>query len=228
MFAQIAGRYDLMNSLMSLRLHRRWRRRAVSLANLRPGDIALDVCCGTGDFALDLAQVVGHSGRVVGIDFCEPMLRLARTKADRRNATHIKLALGDALSLPLPSNSVRCATVGWGIRNVQDIPQAFREMTRVVEPGGSVICLDMAKPRNRLLAGMYNTLFYHALPIVGGLLSRKDAYTYLPNSVTNFPERDALADIMRGVGLMDVQVKDLAFGAICIHHGVKPCPTHST
>jgi demethylmenaquinone methyltransferase/2-methoxy-6-polyprenyl-1,4-benzoquinol methylase len=226
MFGQIAHRYDLMNSIISLRLHHRWRRLAVSYANPQPGEAVLDVCSGTGDLAIALAQAVGRHGQVIGIDFCLPMLELARRKASLKHSIcNVYLALGDALSLPLPSDHFACATVGWGIRNVPDINAAFREMTRVVRPGGRVVCLDMAKPKFKPMSLAYGFYFYKILPLLGGLFSRKEAYSYLPNSVTNFPDREELAERMRDAGLTDIHVVDLAWGAVCIHWGVKPCPT---
>lgn len=223
MFARIAPRYDLLNSLLSLRIHHYWREVAARAAHLRPGDRALDVCTGTADLAIRLAQEVGAGGCVVGLDFCQPMLQLGFTKV-RRNALSetIALVLGDALSLPFAANSFQAVTVAFGIRNVTDIRKAFGEMWRVLKPGGRAVCLEFSHPRWKAFRAIYNLYFHHLLPVIGGLLSHRDAYTYLPTSVRDFPEREQLAQIMREAGFVDVTWRELTFGIVCIHSGVKP------
>lgn len=223
MFARVAPRYDLLNSLLSLRIHHHWREAATREARLRPGDTALDVCTGTADLALRLAREVGSSGMVVGVDFCEPMLQLGLKKA-RRHSHHrqITLVLGDALQLPFASSSFEAVTVAFGIRNVVDIRKAFAEMWRVLKPGGRLVCLEFSLPRRQPFRSMYTLYFHRLLPCIGGLLSHKDAYTYLPSSVRYFPERENLAQILRQAGFVEVAWRELTFGIVCIHFGVKP------
>lgn len=223
MFARIARRYDLLNSLLSLRIHHYWRDVAVRMLHLQPGDSALDVCTGTADLAIRMAREVRNDGQVVGIDFCEPMLRLGRRKIQHTaGIERIHLVLGDALRLPFASDTFDGVGVAFGIRNVVDIRQAFTEMWRVLKPGGRVVCLEFSHPRQRFFRQLYGFYFHRLLPWIGGMLSHRDAYTYLPESVRYFPEREQLAQIMREVGFVQVTWRELTVGIVCIHCGVKP------
>lgn len=221
LFDAIAPRYDLLNSLLSLRLHHAWRRTAARAARLEPGDTALDLCTGTGDFAAQLARYVGPTGRVVGGDFSLPMLRLGARKT-RHSSGVVQMTLADAQRLPYPENRFDAVTIGFGIRNVADREQGIREMARVVRPGGRVVILEFNQPQNRLFAALYRGYSFTILPWLGGLISgRRSAYEYLPSSVAAFPSREALAEMMRRAGLDDIRVTDLTFGAVAIHVGVK-------
>lgn len=217
MFAEIAPTYDLLNGLMSLSLHHRWRAFAVRKLNLKAGDKALDVCCGTGDFMAPLRQAVGSQGFVAGIDFCLPMLEVAHSRK-QINA----LGLGDACQLPIRSESFNGVSVGWGIRNVPDIDAAHRELVRVLKPGGRFVSLDMARPRNGLLRALSEFAFHVLVPRLGSLFGKTSAYTYLPKSTQSFWTREQLAESMRSAGLVDVAFKDLMLGNICVHWGSKP------
>jgi demethylmenaquinone methyltransferase/2-methoxy-6-polyprenyl-1,4-benzoquinol methylase len=219
MFADIAPSYDRLNAWMSLFLHRRWRARAVRMLDLRPGDRALDVCCGTGDFLAPLRAAVGPEGVVAGIDFCAPMLAQARTKSPAG------LALGDACHLPVAGDAFDAVTVGWGIRNVPDIDQAHREIARVLRPGGRFVSIDMARPRNPLVRAVSELLFRTLVPRLGALFGKTQAYTYLPKSTERFWSREQLAASMERAGLTDVRMTDLFLGNLCIHYGRKPTPT---
>ena len=221
MFAGIAHRYDLLNSVLSFNRHKSWRRHAVRLARLCPGDTALDICTGTGDFALDLYRVVGPTGTVVASDFCAPMVRLGKEKTDRASDHRIGMMIGDALRLPYRSDLFDAVTVGFGIRNVADTQQAFVEMARVAKPGGRVVCLEFNRPPNPLLRAVIAFYERSVLPTIGGLLSRREAYTYLQASIQRFHSREELTQIMENAGLTDVCVYDLNFGSVCIHLGTK-------
>lgn len=212
MFGDIASTYDLMNSLMTLRLHRRWRERAVRTLDLKNGDRALDVCCGTGDFLIPLRQAVGESGRVVGVDFCAPMLELAHTKPGHA-AT---LSLGDACALPVASRQFDALTVGWGLRNVPDLRAALGEAARVLKPGGRFASLDMATPRG-ILAPITKFVFTHFVPLLGRLFGKAEAYQYLPESTQTFVTREELCDALRQAGFTDVRFQDLFFGTVVLH-----------
>src|SRR5581483_6734955 len=177
LFAQISPTYDLMNSAMSLRLHRRWRNLAVSMLGLSPGDRVLDVCCGTGDFAIPLRKAVKESGQILGIDFCAPMLQIAYKKR-----VPMRLALADACRIPLRSESVDGVTVGWGLRNVADYESALREIYRVLKPGGKFVSLDMAVPRSRFSRSLRAAVFKTVIPVLAGVFGRRREYQYLPNS----------------------------------------------
>lgn len=223
MFAEIAPSYDLLNGLMSLSLHRRWRTYAVSLLDLQPGDRALDVCCGTGDFLFPLRQKVGAEGLVVGVDFCRPMLERAAEKiapGGWRGGTSV----GDACQLPITGATFDAVTVGWGIRNVPDIDAAHQEVVRVLRPGGRFISLDMARPKVRLIRAFSEFLFHNVVPRLGALFGKTQAYTYLPKSTERFWTREQLAASMERAGLVDIRYRDLMFGNICIHFGRKPVP----
>lgn len=217
MFAEIAGSYDRVNSLMSLFLHHRWRSAAVKMLQLRDGDSALDLCCGTGDFFAPLRSAVGPTGQVFGVDFCEPMLRQAQQKF-----RPTPLSLGDAGQLPLRPETVNGVTVGWGIRNLPDIDQGHREIFRVLRPGGRFASIDMAFPRNPIIRWFSVKVCGVALPRLGALIGHSRAYTYLPKSVATFPSRELLAASMERAGFVDILTKDLFFGNICIHFGRKP------
>jgi demethylmenaquinone methyltransferase/2-methoxy-6-polyprenyl-1,4-benzoquinol methylase len=217
MFAEIAPTYDLINSLMSLRLHHRWRAFAVRQLRLKAGDSVLDVCCGTGDFMLPLRKAVGQAGRVFGIDFCLPMLKLAQSK-------HVpgEIGLGDACQLPVQADSLDGVSVGWGIRNVPDIDQAHCELLRILKKGGRFVSLDMAQPRNALIRAASRFTCDTFLPRLGSMFGKTDAYTYLPKSTQAFMKREELKHSMERAGFVDVGYKDLFFGNVCVHWGTKP------
>lgn len=217
LFAGIADRYDLLNSIMSLSRHRRWRVQAVSMLQLKEGDVALDVCSGTGDFLAPLRNSVGKQGIVAGIDFCLPMLQKAREKR-----VPGALLQGDASSLPVRNQIADAVTVGWGIRNVPDIDGAHREIVRALKPGGRFVSLDMAIPRNGFLRFGSNIVCGKILPLLGSLFGAKRAYTYLPKSTQSFASREELAESMKRAGLAEIGWKDFMFGNICMHWGKKP------
>jgi len=218
MFDDIAGTYDLVNSLMSAGLHHRWRELGVVVAQVGPEDAALDVCCGTGDFAFALRRAVGSAGRVVGLDFSAEMLSVAREKCGR-NQLWVDFVRGDLLDLPFADGEFDACTVGFGIRNVPDIARAFAEMRRVVRPDGRVVCLEITRPGIIGFKQFYNLWFDGAVPLLGRLAARRGfAYSYLPASVRRFPDPDTLRDIMAGAGLVNPRYEILAGGIIALHH----------
>lgn len=224
MFTGIAPSYDRLNRLMSLGLDRQWRRRAVALARLRPGDRALDVATGTGDLAFALWRRVGPDGEVVGTDFSEGMLRLADEKARRAGvADRVTFLWADALDLPFGDGEFDAATVGFAGRNVTDLHRFFSEMRRVVRPGGRVVHLELSKPTLPVFRTLYRWYFYHLVPLIeGGIAGARSAYTYLPNSLTVFPSVEELAGVMRAAGLARVEYYPLMLGTVTIHVGVVP------
>lgn len=218
MFDRIAGSYDLLNSLMSAGLHHRWRDLGVLLSGVKAGGRALDVCCGTGDFAFALKRVVGPEGRVVGLDFSAEMLEVAREKSGR-NQLYVEFVEGDVLSLPFADGLFDACTVGFGIRNVPDVPRAFAEMRRVCRPGGRVVCLEITQPQLIGFKQFYNLWFDRAVPLLGRVTSGDtDAYSYLPASVRRFADPDTLRGIMAEVGLVNPRYEVLAGGIITLHH----------
>jgi demethylmenaquinone methyltransferase / 2-methoxy-6-polyprenyl-1,4-benzoquinol methylase len=213
MFDRIAGVYDLMNGVMTAGMHHRWRSRAVDLARVGPGSSALDVATGTGDLAVELAS---RGADVVGMDFSEEMLQIARRKAPR-----IQFAAGDAQALQYDSASFHAATVGFGARNFGDLRLGLSEMARVVKPGGRVVVLETTTPTKPPLSTFFSLWFDRIVPALGKLAGDPDAYEYLPASVKRFPDGRGLAAIMADVGLVDVGWILTAGGIIAIHHGTK-------
>jgi demethylmenaquinone methyltransferase/2-methoxy-6-polyprenyl-1,4-benzoquinol methylase len=219
MFDRIAGRYELLNTVMTAGLHRLWNRKAVRATGLQPGDSALDLACGTGSLTRDLAKRVGPEGYVLGIDFSREMLRAA----EARPAPNIEYRLGDATSLEsVPSGAFDAATIAYGARNIPDLDALFSEMARCVRQGGVAVCLEIARPTNRAFAAFYGLWFDKIVPRLGARISGDAwAYSYLPESVKEFVAPDELSDIIERNGLQDVTWQRLAGGIITIHRGTK-------
>ncbi len=221
MFDRVARRYDALNSVMTAGLHHRWRRRAADRAELAPGESALDVCCGTGDLALELAGRVAPSGHVVGCDFSEPMLDLAREKAARRGGEGVRFEWADALALPYDGERFDAVTVGFGVRNLADLDRGLAEMSRVLKPGGRLVVLEITTPTRPPLSTFYSLWFDRVVPLLGAFSGDPEAYSYLPESVRNFPSPRRLAEKMDRAGLERISYTVLAGGIIAIHSGVK-------
>ena len=217
MFGDIAPTYDLLNSLMTFRLHHRWRAEAVRAINLRPGDSALDLCTGTGDFLPQLRKAVGESGTVVGLDFCQPMLATAREKF----GASYHLGVGDACRLPVAGSCFDAVTVGWGLRNVPDVEAVLSESARVLKPGGRFVTLDAARPRTKIVGKASEFVFHRCVPLLGRLFGKAEAYSYLPESTARFIGREDLKSALEAAGFADVQHRDFFFGNICMHWGTK-------
>jgi demethylmenaquinone methyltransferase / 2-methoxy-6-polyprenyl-1,4-benzoquinol methylase len=223
MFDRIAGLYDRMNSVMTAGMHHRWRRRAVELAQVPPGGVALDVATGTGDLAFALAERVGPEGNVIGTDFSARMLERARAKAaaaPRRAAQGVRFEPANALELPYPDGRFDAATVGFGARNFADLEQGLAEMARVVKPGGRVVVLEITTPRRPPLSYFFELWFDRLVPALGRLAGDAAAYSYLPSSVRRFPGPEALAEVMCRAGMRDVSYVLTAGGIIALHVGV--------
>jgi demethylmenaquinone methyltransferase/2-methoxy-6-polyprenyl-1,4-benzoquinol methylase len=220
MFDRVAGRYDALNSVMTAGLHHRWRQRAADRAELHAGDSALDVCCGTGDLALELARRVAPDGHVIGCDFSEPMLDLAREKANAREATAVRFEWADALSLPYDAGRFDAVTVGFGVRNLADLDRGLRELGRVLRPGGRLVVLEITQPIRPPLSTFYSLWFERIVPLLGSFSDDVEAYSYLPESVRSFPGPRRLAELMDSAGLEQIRWTVLAGGIIAIHSGV--------
>jgi demethylmenaquinone methyltransferase/2-methoxy-6-polyprenyl-1,4-benzoquinol methylase len=217
MFDRIARVYDLMNSVMTAGMHHRWRERAVDISELGSGDRALDVATGTGDLAIALERRVGPAGEVIGSDFSEQMLELAR----RKSAT-IKFEWGNALDLPYDSESFDAVTVGFGVRNFSDLAAGLAELARVTRPGGRVVILEMTTPERPPLSWFFRIWFDRVVPMLGRVAGDPEAYSYLPSSVERFPGPRALGGELAAAGLEDVRWVLTAGGIITIHSGRKP------
>jgi demethylmenaquinone methyltransferase/2-methoxy-6-polyprenyl-1,4-benzoquinol methylase len=207
MFDRIAPVYDVMNHTMTAGLDRRWRRLTAE-AVVRPGDAVLDACCGTGDLAIAAARA---GGRVIGLDFSEPMLERAR-----RKAPELEWVRGDLLELPFGDGSFDAATVGFGVRNVDDLQGALTELRRVLGPDGRLGILEITRPRGPL-APFYRLWFDGVVPLLGKLLPGGSAYTYLPASVRRFPGPAELAKMIEAAGFRDVRVRLFAGGIVALH-----------
>ncbi|MDO8586386.1 MAG: ubiquinone/menaquinone biosynthesis methyltransferase [Armatimonadota bacterium] len=222
LFASIAARYDLLNSVISFNRHKSWRRFAVKAAGLAPGNMALDVAAGTGDFSFELAGAVGGSGEVVALDLCPPMIEIGRRKAARRGAANVRWTVGNAADLPFRAETFDCAVIGFALRNVANVQRTIEEMTRVVKRGGRVISLEIIRPTSRLFRPLWAVYFNGLLPGIAGIFGgKREAYTYLPESVKRFYSRQELSQIMLDAGLTDVRVHALTMGVVCAHVGVK-------
>jgi len=224
LFAAIARRYDLINDLQSFGLHRLWKRRVVRLAQLKSGDRALDVCCGTGDIALALAR---NGAETTGLDFSQKMLEVA---AERNQAPdpkpqtpNPKFIQGDAQQLPFPDNSFDIVTVGYGLRNLTSWERGLEEMHRVAKPGARIIVLEFGKPANALWRAVYFTHLRLSVPLIGLLFAgNAQAYAYILESLKHYPAQLAVAEKMRGLKLTNVRVINLLGGAMAINYGERP------
>jgi demethylmenaquinone methyltransferase / 2-methoxy-6-polyprenyl-1,4-benzoquinol methylase len=225
MFDAIAPRYDLLNSILSGRLDRRWRVFASKCAALSPGDSALDVCSGTGDFAHELRKRVGATGTVTASDFSVGMLESGKAKFE---ADAVTVVQADAMDLPFCDSMFDASVVGFGLRNVAVPQQGLSEMCRVVKPGGRVVCLEFSHPQgtgimSKMFTRAFATFSKTVLPAVGGLISgRREAYSYLPESMARWKSRAEIREMMLRAGLSDIRVCDMTFGLVCVHVGVKP------
>lgn len=223
MFSDIAPKYDFFNDVISFGMHRNWKNFVVEKANLKEGDTALDLCTGTGDIAFKLAKKVGQTGKVVGGDFVQKMLDVANTRIEKENPEkNVTFQIADAMKLPFEDNTFDAVTVAYGLRNVQDIPTAMKEIQRVTKTGGRILSLDLGKPVIPVYRELYYFYFYKIMPLITSFFQgKKDAYSYLPNSLDEFPAQEGLVRIMKEIGLKDVTCYNFAGGATAIHYAVK-------
>lgn len=225
LFSAVARYYDFLNSLLSLRRDRSWRRETVKASHVEPTSKVLDVCTGTGELALAYADKIATEGFVIASDFCFEMLGIGDQKVERkRQDVNTSFLAADTLTLPFLDNTFDVVSVGFGIRNVADLEMGIREMTRVAAPGGRIVILEFTQPVNPLFRGLYYFYFTKILPFIGNRISgsEDDAYGYLPRSVMKFPDCDALKGVMEQCGLADVRFYRKTFGIVAIHVGKKP------
>ena len=224
MFGGIAGRYDFLNHLLSLGIDRYWRHRTVRLVPPNGPQPILDVCTGTGDLALAYDRAAGGRTAIIATDFSPEMLAIGQHKAKRAGADgRLTFLEADTQSLPLSSDQFQIVCVAFGLRNIADTNRGLAEMVRVTAPGGHVVVLEFSTPSRQPLKSIYGWYFRHVLPRIGRLFSREsgDAYEYLPQSVGEFPQGEAMCQRMRDAGLVDVRSYPLTFGVATLYVGVK-------
>ncbi|MSU60978.1 MAG: bifunctional demethylmenaquinone methyltransferase/2-methoxy-6-polyprenyl-1,4-benzoquinol methylase UbiE [Pedosphaera sp.] len=217
LFAAVAPRYDLINDLQSFGLHRVWKRRLVHMARVRPGDAALDLCCGTGDIAFALGA---RGANVVGLDFSAAMLEGAQKRSESN--ARVTFLRGDALQLPFPDNQFDIVTIGYGLRNLANFETALSEMLRVLKPGGRLLILDFGKPDNRLWRQCYFTYLRWIVPVFGRLFCGDSAtHAYILESLKHYPAQNGIAALMAEMNCEEVKILNLLGGLMSINHGVK-------
>ena len=223
LFARIASRYDLMNSLMTGGMHHRWKKRTARLTAQGLFGPALDIATGTGDLAYALARLAGVE-EAIGVDLLPEMITLANEKQKKLGTLRQpRFLLGDALSLPFTDDSFACATAGFSLRNMPDLPATIKEMARVVRPGGRITTLELTPMEPGLKASLFRLYFHRIVPLAGQVIAGdRSAYTYLPQSVDYFLQANRLAQLFEETGLVDVSYRKLGFGTVAIHQGSKP------
>lgn len=222
-FESIAPKYDLMNDIISFGRHKPWRKFTMRKMKVKPGATAIDLCCGTCDWTISLAEASG-TGQVVGLDFSQNMLDYGGRKIRQLGLDkQIQLVQGNAMSLPYEDNTFDYATIGFALRNVPDLVQVIEEMHRVVKPGGLVVSLELSKPTWEPFKSIYYFYFRRLLPLLGKLIAKRyEQYRWLPESLVSFPDHKELAAIFRRSGLEQVDVYPLAGGVAAVHIGMKP------
>ncbi|MBP9590627.1 MAG: bifunctional demethylmenaquinone methyltransferase/2-methoxy-6-polyprenyl-1,4-benzoquinol methylase UbiE [Steroidobacteraceae bacterium] len=222
-FESVAGKYDLMNDLMSAGVHRLWKRFALAQTGLRPGQAALDVAGGTGDLAAGMAGQVGERGQVVLSDINAAMLAVGRDRLlDRGLLRNVRFALANAERLPFAEESFDCVTIGFGLRNVTDKAAALASMRRVLRPGGRLLVLEFSKPVVPGLKPVYDAYSFNVLPWLGGKVAGdSDSYRYLAESIRQFPDQQTLLGMMRAAGLEDCRHYNLSGGIVALHKGFR-------
>jgi len=222
-FDSVAGKYDLMNDLMSAGVHRLWKRYTLSQTGLRPGQAALDVAGGTGDLAAGMARQVGERGLVVLSDINASMLEVGRNRLlDRGLMRNVRFAIANAESLPFEDESFDCVTIGFGLRNVTDKPAALASMRRVLRPGGRLLVLEFSKPVVPGLKPIYDVYSFSVLPWLGRRVAGdSDSYQYLAESIRRFPDQESLRTMMEQAGLEDCRYHNLTGGIVALHKGFR-------
>lgn len=222
-FTSIAGRYDTLNTVLSLNIDHYWRKKTIGICDLKKGQRVLDLCCGTGQMVYLEGLAVGKDTEVTGLDLTEEMLRIGKEKLQKSlPGYNYSLIRGDVQRLPFEDSSFDCITIAFGLRNVPDKIKALSEMYRVLKPGGKAVCLELSKPQVPVLKNLYDLYFNNVLPLIGYIGTRdKSAYKYLRDSVNNFMSKDKLKSAYDSVGYRETGFVSLTYGAAAIHYGVK-------
>lgn len=222
-FDSVAGKYDLMNDLMSMGIHRLWKKFTIELSGVRKGHQVLDIAGGTGDLTLQFSKLVGDEGQVILADINASMLKVGRDRLlDRGYGGNIRFVQANAEALPFPDNHFDVITIAFGLRNVTDKDKALRDMTRILKPGGRLLVLEFSKPTNPLVSKAYDFYSFAALPFMGKLVAGdSDSYRYLAESIRMHPDQDTLKSMMEQAGLGEVEYHNLTSGVVALHRGIK-------
>ncbi|MBM7675188.1 demethylmenaquinone methyltransferase/2-methoxy-6-polyprenyl-1,4-benzoquinol methylase [Gracilibacillus alcaliphilus] len=221
-FEKIYGNYDSMNTIISLSRHKKWRQDVMKRMEVEKGTKALDLCCGTGDWSFALAEAVGPTGEVTGLDFSKNMLSVAEQRLKESTKKNLTFIHGNAMDLPFEDDSFDYVTIGFGLRNLPDYLLALKEMYRVVKPGGHVVCLETSQPKNGLFRRGYYFYFEHIMPFFGRIFVKSyKEYVWLHESAREFPGREELKQLFEQAGLSNVHYKGYTGGTVAMHMGEK-------
>lgn len=222
-FQKIYRKYDAMNSLISFNRHKTWRRKANQIVSAEKGDHVIDVCCGTGDWTISLAEAVGPEGSVVGLDFSDNMLKIANSKKEASQLENVILVNGDAMSIPYEEGSFDRATIGFGLRNVPDYLTVLKEINRVLRPGGTLVCMETSQTKIPVYRQLYLFYFRIIMPLLGKLFAGSyKEYAWLNESASKFPDQETLTGLFVNAGFEQVSVNSLMGGIAAIHSARKP------
>jgi len=219
-FDEIAKIYDRFNDVITFGMHRYWKKFVVRKTGLHPGDHCLDLCCGTGDIAREVLRQYPLC-IVTGLDFSEEMLKIAESKNSKNSG--IQFLLGDAMKIPFPDENFDAVTIGFGLRNVQNLNRCLQEILRVLKPGGVMVCLDVGKVRLPVIAELNKFYFFRIVPLIGNwLMPRQEMFHYLPHSSLEYPNQELLKNLMLETGFQKAEIHDFVFGASTVHVAYKP------
>ena len=223
-FHSVASRYDLMNDLMYLGIHRLWKRATLEMSALRKGQSVLDIAGGTGDLAMKFADIVGPTGHVVLADINDSMLKMGRDRlTDNGIISNISYVQANAECLPFADNSFDLVTISFGLRNVTNKDAALRSMLRVLKPGGRLLVLEFSKPRHEIVSKLYDIYSFSALPLLGKLITNDaESYRYLAESIRMHPDQETLEGMMKDAGFVNTSYHNMTDGVVALHRGIKP------
>lgn len=229
LFDTIAPNYDRMNNIISLGTHRHWRKQTMQRIHLAPHAHALDLCCGTGDWTIAIAQELKAPGEVIGFDFSAPMLQLAQQKVDQAKLhDRVWLRRGNAMHLPFKDDSFDLVTIGFGLRNLPDKERALAEILRVLKPGAQLVCLETSQPDQPLIKPVWQFYFTRIVPLFGRLFAHQyQEYSYLQETTRHFASYSQLATMFKQAGFQQVHYERFNFGAAAAHFGTKPEARHA-